>query len=133
VDLALRMVRLMGLTVKDNDNPGGDIEIEFTGLRPAEKLYEELLIGSDVSGTDHPRILRADEEKTSPTTLRLLIDELQIALLSLDRKTAREILLRAVSGYGPTNGIDDLVWIEQRTATDGDHSSTIVDFPKTGN
>jgi FlaA1/EpsC-like NDP-sugar epimerase len=57
-DLAARMIKLMGLTVKDGDNPNGDIEISFTGLRPAEKLYEELLIGENVAGTEHPRIMR---------------------------------------------------------------------------
>ena len=61
VDLATRMINLTGLTVRDHNNPDGDIEIEFTGLRPAEKLYEELLIGENVSGTEHPRIMRAEE------------------------------------------------------------------------
>ncbi|WP_348240277.1 polysaccharide biosynthesis protein, partial [Salmonella enterica] len=61
LDLARRMIHLMGATVRDEDNPDGDIEIKFTGLRPGEKLYEELLIGSNVAGTDHPSIMRADE------------------------------------------------------------------------
>ena len=61
-DLAYRMVNLMGLTVRDDDNPEGDIDIDYVGLRPAEKLYEELLIGSNVTGTRHPRIMRADED-----------------------------------------------------------------------
>ena len=59
-DLAYRMINLMGLSVLDDDNPDGDIEIKYVGLRPAEKLYEELLIGSNVTGTRHPRICRAD-------------------------------------------------------------------------
>ena len=63
LDLAAKMVRLSGLTVRDGSNPQGDIAIEVTGLRPGEKLYEELLIGGDVSGTEHPRILRAREGK----------------------------------------------------------------------
>src|SRR5690606_1980052 len=58
-DLARRMIHLMGLTVKDERNPDGDIEIVYTGLRPAEKLYEELLIGTNVTGTEHPMIMRA--------------------------------------------------------------------------
>ena len=55
------MIHLMGLTVRDEDHPEGDIEIAYTGLRPAEKLYEELLIGNNITGTDHPMILRAIE------------------------------------------------------------------------
>ncbi|MGK9007672.1 polysaccharide biosynthesis protein, partial [Citrobacter europaeus] len=61
VDLAYRMVRLYGLTVRDQDHPAGDIEIHVTGLRPGEKLYEELLIGGDVTATEHSRILKARE------------------------------------------------------------------------
>ena len=60
-DLARRMISLMGLTVRDAANPEGDIEIEYTGLRTAEKLFEELLIGTNVTGTDHPMIMRAME------------------------------------------------------------------------
>ncbi len=60
-DLARRMIHLMGMTVRDEQHPDGDIEIAFTGLRPAEKLYEELLIGNNVTGTQHPMILRAIE------------------------------------------------------------------------
>jgi FlaA1/EpsC-like NDP-sugar epimerase len=60
-DVARRMIHLSGLTVRDEENPEGDIEIQFTGLRPGEKLYEELLIGSNVTGTEHPMIMRAIE------------------------------------------------------------------------
>ena len=129
VDLATRMIRLMGLTVCDDDNPDGDIRIEFTGLRPAEKLFEELLIGSDVSGTEHPRILRANEEKIAADVLLGLIDELRDATLALDRSRTRDLLLRTVRGYGPTNDIEDLVWVNQRKQSDEDHESTVVEFP----
>ena len=129
VDLATRMIKLMGLTVRDDDNPDGDVRIEFTGLRPAEKLFEELLIGSDVSGTEHPRILRANEEKIPADVLEELIDELRDAALALDRSRTREILLRTVRGYGPTNGIEDLVWVNQHRQSDEDHESTVVEFP----
>jgi len=61
-ELAEKMIRLMGMEVKSADNPEGDIEVVYTGLRPGEKLYEELLIGSNVKGTEHPRIMSADEE-----------------------------------------------------------------------
>ena len=61
-DLAEKMIHLMGLTVRDDNSPDGDIEVRYTGLRPAEKLYEELLIGSNVMGTEHPGIMRAEED-----------------------------------------------------------------------
>jgi FlaA1/EpsC-like NDP-sugar epimerase len=129
-DLASRMIHLMGLTVRDENNPDGDIEIQYTGLRPAEKLYEELLIGSNVSGTEHPRILRADEHGLSLEALNKMIAELTAACGELDYKRAREVLLQVVSEYEPTNGIDDLVWV-RKTGTDvQSHSDTVVDFPK---
>ena len=122
-DLARRMIKLMGLTVQDDDNPDGDIEIQFTGLRPAEKLYEELLIGSDVSGTKHPRIMRANEEHLGYQELMPILDELKDSSQQLDRDHVREVLLSCVSGYKPTNGIDDLVTVRAkelaaRTPTD---------------
>ena len=130
LDLALRMIKLMGLTVRDEENPDGDIEIKFTGLRPAEKLFEELLIGTDVSGTDHPQILRANEEKMSLRTLEALIDDLQINLLSQDCDSTRNILLRAISGYNPTNGIDDLVWVNRKKTGTEDRAFSVVSFPR---
>lgn len=131
-DLARRMINLMGLTICDHDRPDGDIEIQYIGLRPAEKLYEELLIGSNVSGTEHPRIMRADEEYLSFEELDEIMGELKLASSNLDYDQARRILLRAVAEYKPSNGIDDLVWL-QRTGTGTDAKSgdnTIVDFPK---
>ena len=110
LDLARRMVHLMGLSVQDESNPDGDIEIRFTGLRPAEKLYEELLIGTDVSGTEHPRILRANEECLTPDELNPLIDQIWTAARAQDVDSARRLLLRSVSGYKPTGPIVDLVW-----------------------
>ena len=130
LDLAYRMIKLMGLTVRDRDNPDGDIEIEFTGLRPAEKLYEELLIGTEVSGTNHPRILRANEEKLSLRTLETLIVDLQARLLSLDRDGTREVLMRAVSGYDPKNGIDDLVWTNRKKTGTENRTFSVVNFPR---
>jgi len=128
-NLAKRMIHLMGLTVRDEKNPDGDIEIEYTGLRPAEKLYEELLIGTDVSGTQHPRIMRAKEEYLDLDVLEHLADELKAASQALDRDRARRILLDSVSGYEPSNGIDDLIWLSQRGTTDDVDSDTVVDFP----
>jgi FlaA1/EpsC-like NDP-sugar epimerase len=112
-DLARRMINLMGLTVRDENNQDGDIAIKYTGLRPAEKLYEELLIGNDVSGTNHPRIMRANEDYMSFDELVPLIEELRNAAESLDRYRAREALKAAVAEYEPMNGIDDLVWVKR--------------------
>jgi FlaA1/EpsC-like NDP-sugar epimerase len=117
-DLAVRMIRLMGLTVRDDENPNGDIEISFTGLRPAEKLYEELLIGENVSGTDHPRIMRAREDYLPSEELHGLLEELQQGIEALDRGLVRDVLLRAVREYEPRNGIDDLIWEEPEATED---------------
>ena len=122
-DLARRMISLAGLTIRDDDNPDGDIEIVYTGLRPAEKLYEELLIGNDVSGTDHPRIMRAIESFIPFSELQTLMQQLSAALDSQDCDRVREILINAVSGYNPTNGIDDLAW----TAKNGVATQPIAD------
>ncbi|MEO0997284.1 MAG: polysaccharide biosynthesis protein, partial [Pseudomonadota bacterium] len=129
LELARRMVHLMGLTVRDEENPDGDIEIKFTGLRPAEKLYEELLIGSDVSGTEHPRILRANEAYLEPDRLNPLIADLRDTIGAGDAAGVRGILMRAVSGYQPTNGMSDLIWQtrseEERAA---DNVTKLQDF-----
>ena len=109
-DLAARMIRLMGLAVKDESNPDGDIEIVYTGLRPAEKLFEELLIGKNVTPTAHPMILRAMEHRLPWTQLRELLDELEAALEMFDCDKALDILIRGVVEYRPAAAIHDLVW-----------------------
>jgi FlaA1/EpsC-like NDP-sugar epimerase len=107
------MIHLMGLTVRGKDNPDGDVEIEYTGLRPAEKLYEELLIGTDVMGTAHPRIMRAHEDFMPWSALRPILERLWDACEQLDYEKARTTLLEAVAGYAPTEGVGDLVWQER--------------------
>ena len=129
-DLAYRMINLTGLSVLDADNPDGDIEIEYVGLRPAEKLYEELLIGSNVTGTRHPRICRADEDFLPLAEVSRIIEELESSLNNLDFERARELLRGAVKEYRAANGIEDRIWV----ASNGDNKSTlkdykIVDFP----
>ncbi len=114
-DLAEKMIHLMGLTVRDEDHPDGDIEIRYTGLRPAEKLYEELLIGNNVSGTEHRSIMRAEEDLLPWEELRPLVEQLWSACQRLDCGKARELLLRVVVGYSPTTEVEDLVW-RQRNA-----------------
>ena len=128
-DLARRMINLMGLTVQDADNPDGDIAIEYIGLRPAEKLYEELLIGSNVSGTEHPRILRAQEDFVPFDAIIRLLDELKVASVALDFDRAYHLLLIAVKGYRPTNGIDDLLWRSKNGGAAATKPDAVVEFP----
>ena len=109
-DLARRMVALAGLTVRDDRNPDGDIEIRFTGLRPAEKLYEELLIGTNVSGTEHPMILRAMEHSLPWEQVQQILHEVLIAMGQFDVGTACALLRNAVREYRPTGDIVDKVW-----------------------
>jgi FlaA1/EpsC-like NDP-sugar epimerase len=108
-DLARRMVNLMGLTVRDTGNPDGDIEISYTGLRPAEKLYEELLIGTNVSGTDHPMILRAMEHSLPWPQIETLLGQLMVSLRSFDCTAIIELLRQLVVEYKPADGVHDLV------------------------
>lgn len=109
-DLARRMVSLMGLSVRDDDNPDGDVEIVFTGLRPAEKLFEELLIGTNVTGTEHPMIMRAIEHSLPWMQVQQVLDELSVALNRFDCDRARLLLMQTVAEYRPAQGIQDLVW-----------------------
>jgi FlaA1/EpsC-like NDP-sugar epimerase len=111
-DLAKRMVQLAGYTIRDDKHPEGDIEIRFTGLRPAEKLFEELLIGKNVTGTEHPRILRAMEHSLSWEQIRHVLDDLAQCSVRFDCERAREVLLRAVPEYRPTDKVQDHVWIQ---------------------
>ena len=101
VDLAKKMVHLMGYDVKDENSYRGDIAIEYTGLRPGEKLYEELLIGESVTGTDHPKIMRAEEESLSWSELKPLLDRLAAACEEADSQEIRAVLMEAVSGFVP--------------------------------
>ena len=128
-DLAMRMIALTGCTVRDEANPEGDVEIVYTGLRPAEKLFEELLIGTDVSGTRHPRIMRAEEDYLDLEALEPLVAELEVTSRALDRVRARQILLDAVGEYDSSNGIEDLVWVSQRKVSVDAEPDKVVDFP----
>jgi FlaA1/EpsC-like NDP-sugar epimerase len=118
-DLAKRMIHLAGYTVRDDKHPEGDIEIRFTGLRPAEKLFEELLIGKNVTGTEHPRILRAMEHSLTWEQIRHVLDELAQCSTRFDCERARDILLRAVPEYRPTDRVQDLVWLQGGSRVSG--------------
>jgi len=101
VELAKRMIHLSGLEVKSEDTPYGDIEIEFTGLRSGEKLYEELLIGDNVRVTKHEKIMRANEDMLPWSELKLLLERLQQAVDGNDDVEIRAVLSEAVVGYKP--------------------------------
>ncbi|MCP1673980.1 FlaA1/EpsC-like NDP-sugar epimerase [Natronocella acetinitrilica] len=109
VDLARRMIHLSGFTEQSEDNPGGDIAIEFTGLRPGEKLYEELLLGDNVTRTSHPMIMRAQEARIPWDDLSARLDALAECISSFDFERAREIMASAVEGYAPQGVTFDLL------------------------
>lgn len=115
VDLAKRMIQLSGLTVRDEQNPKGDIAIQFTGLRPGEKLYEELLIGDNVTGTDHPLILRAEEQSISWPAMGQLLMDLQEACDSYACERLRELLINAPTEYLPSGKLMDNSWVAKTT------------------
>lgn len=113
VDLARRMVHLSGLEVKCDATPQGTIEIQHVGLRPGEKLYEELLIGENVEGTEHPLIMRAQEAEIPWAVLQELLAGLEKACNGFDYEGIRNLLLQTVAEYAPQCGIEDLIWREQ--------------------
>ena len=109
-DLAVKMIQLSGLQVKDKENPNGDIEIKYTGLRPGEKLFEELLVGDDVIKTEHPLIMRAEEESIDWLVLEPSLNKLYEASKNADFREIRRILTKVVVGYSPQSGIDDFLF-----------------------
>jgi FlaA1/EpsC-like NDP-sugar epimerase len=113
MDLARRLIELSGLTVRDDNNKDGDISIEITGLRPGEKLYEELLIGDNPKPTVHPRIMKAHEEFIPWVDLEARLNALEIALNANDVSVIRLMLQQLVVGYTPSDDIVDWVYLEQ--------------------
>ena len=111
IDLARRMVELSGLTVRDELNPDGDIELTVTGLRPGEKLYEELLIGDNPKPTQHPRIMKAHEQFLSWQQLEERLNALSIAMSVNDVPVIRALLQQTVSGYQPSGDVVDWVYL----------------------
>jgi UDP-N-acetylglucosamine 4,6-dehydratase len=121
-DLARRMINLMGLTVRDADHPDGDVEIRYTGLRAAEKLFEELLIGDNVGGTEHPMIMRAIEKRLPWSRIREILEGMTGGIDALDCKRVLATLQDAVAEYRPGSEIHDHVWSSRSavaTETDG--------------
>lgn len=111
-DMAAKMIELSGFEVKTEENPAGDIEIVYTGLRPGEKLYEELLIGDNVTGTSHPKIMMANEHFISSQAIREALTELKVAENKMDYAAGREILKRVVPEFTPASKIVDLLSME---------------------
>ncbi|WP_348688064.1 polysaccharide biosynthesis protein [Aeromonas bestiarum] len=128
LDLAHRMIRLSGLVLKNEKNPNGDVEVKITGLRPGEKLFEELLIGEQVEGTAHPRIMKASEQMLSWAELKLFLIELDLACHQLDHDKIRSLLLSVPAGFTPTDGICDLVWLAKMARSDIPVVKTISDI-----
>ena len=112
VELAEKMINLTGLTVRSESNPSGEIAIEFSGLRPGEKLYEELLIGDNVSPTEHAMIMRADEEFLPWSELSVVLQELLAAVDRNDCVAIRQILRQTVDGYIPQGELVD--WLHNQ-------------------
>ena len=126
-ELASKMIHLMGFTVKDENTPDGDIEIEYSGLRPGEKLYEELLIGDNATGTSHPRIMRAEEEAYSWDEIQTYIKQLEQAIDRADCEEVRHLLVEVVKGYQPSEKIEDVLWKERQNKN---NPASVVDLNK---
>ena len=114
-DLAKRLIRLSGMEVKDENRPHGDIEIIFTGLRPGEKLFEELLIGDKISTTEHKQIFRAEEDFLSAEVLEKHFEALKEAEKEGNVESLKEILKKVVSGFTPEEQIADIVYNQKIT------------------
>ena len=114
VELAEKMIHLSGLSIRSERNPQGDISIEFTGLRPGEKLYEELLIGDNVAATEHPMIMTANEDHLPWDTLKSKLGELLNAVESDDYARVRQMLRETVHGYTPDDEIVDWIYQQRR-------------------
>jgi len=112
IHLAQRMVELSGLTLMGEEHPEGDIEIKVTGLRPGEKLYEELLIGDNPLPTTHPRIMKAHEVFLPWAELQGKLNVLTSALDVKNVPLIRSLLKELVPGYQPEGEVVDWVWME---------------------
>ncbi|MFC4260100.1 polysaccharide biosynthesis protein [Marinobacter lacisalsi] len=122
VDLARKMVHLMGLSEKTEDNPDGDIEVRFTGLRPGEKLFEELLIGDNPQGTNHPRIMMAREASMPWEDVESLLKKLLLASQNFDCARIADLIREAPTGYAPNGEVADLVWCHSAPLEDNSDS-----------
>ncbi|XOB94627.1 polysaccharide biosynthesis protein [Pseudomonadota bacterium 24LQ007] len=128
-DLARKMIHLMGLEEKTEDNPDGDIEIIYTGLRPGEKLYEELLIGDNPQGTAHPRIMMAREVSLPWAEVEDFLSKFAHASQAFDCEAITELLRQARTGYAPNGELADLVWCNGgQEASEGRPDGKVLKF-----
>jgi len=129
LDLAHRMIHLHGFNVRDKDNADGQIDINFTGLRPGEKLFEELLIGEGAKGTLHPKILRADESLLSSEVLQKLLTRLQQAMAAQSPQRTRAVLHEAVPEFSPEPELSDWMGGGAETPSTSGRVNDVIDFP----
>ena len=129
LDMARRLIHLSGLDVKDELNPEGDIEIVFTGLRPGEKLYEELLIGENDSPTRHPLIMSAHEDSLSSEALNNYLVQFEKAVHSHNVENCRELLVESVKGFSPQCDVADLVQKKNLKTADESRQDNIIQYP----
>jgi len=110
IDLAKEMISLSGLTIKDEHNPDADIEIKITGLRPGEKLYEELLVEQNCLGTEHPRIMQAEESSIEWEEAREILHRIDEKCHNFDYAGLRNEIISSPANFSPLNDIDDLIF-----------------------
>ena len=128
IDMAKRLIHLSGLEVKDDENTEGDIEIVYTGLRPGEKLYEELLIGENDLPTRHPLIMSANEDCLSWEALSSYLLQFEQAIDSNDVEKSRQLLVESVKGFSPQCDVADLVQEKKQVAADGLRKDNIIQY-----
>jgi len=129
LDMARRLIHLSGLEVKDDENPEGDIEIVYSGLRPGEKLYEELLIGENDMPTRHPLIMAANEDGLSWEVLNNYLVQFEQAVESHDVEKSRALLVESVKGFTPQCDVADLVQQKNRKSAGGSLIDNIIQYP----
>ncbi|MBV1911570.1 MAG: polysaccharide biosynthesis protein [Kangiellaceae bacterium] len=125
-ELAERMVHLLGFSVKNQKNPQGDIEINYSGLRPGEKLYEELLIGENVAGTNHSKIMTAEEEEIPWTDMQRALILMNELCDEMDCEGIVQLLLKIPTGYNPQHEVCDLLWDEDKNKNNVVRFKTLV-------
>jgi FlaA1/EpsC-like NDP-sugar epimerase len=128
LDMARRMIHLSGFEVKDETNPEGDVEIVFTGLRPGEKLYEELLIGDNVASTQNPLIMTASENSLPWDELGNYIEQFAESINLHDVERSRNLLVESVSGFSPQCDVADLVE-EKKQAAKSPARDNVIRYP----
>ena len=129
-DLIYKMIKLSGLTVKDDKNKTGDIEVKIIGLRPGEKLYEELLLGDDPKKTFHDKIQKAQDPFIPYDQLKINLDKLSILLEGNKEVEVKDMLDRLIPSYKSNSKIIDHVYKEKLKYNSLDKASEIINDPE---